>query len=104
VKRKNNKTGDTSKIKVSGVFSFIGATPRTSWLPAEIDEQGFIKTGRRVRLLRTGRCANAFLTRKQPSGNFRRRRRPQRFGQTSRFAVGEGAMALQFVHEYLKVT
>ena len=36
--------------RVAGVFSFIGASPRTDWLPEEIemDDKGFVKTGTRV--------------------------------------------------------
>ena len=43
----NNQTKGTEKVEVAGVFIFIGATPRTDWLPSDIatDEKGFIKTG-----------------------------------------------------------
>lgn len=46
VEVKNSKTGDTRRINVVGVFSFIGAAPRTAWLPPEIekDAKGFIAT------------------------------------------------------------
>ena len=38
----------TRVIETPALFSFIGALPRTRWLPAELDrdEKGFIKTGR----------------------------------------------------------
>jgi thioredoxin reductase (NADPH) len=107
VELKNNKTGGARKIRVSGIFSFIGATPRTSWLPAEIeiDEQGFIKTGAGVStsphwtLQRT-----PFYLESSRPGIFAAG--DVRSGSVKRVAsaVGEGAMALQFVHEYLKVT
>ena len=47
----NNKTGETRRLKVTAVFSFIGAVPRTEWLPPEIekDERGFIRTGPSLR-------------------------------------------------------
>jgi thioredoxin reductase (NADPH) len=37
-------------LAVPAIFSFIGAVPRTGWLPAEIetDAKGFICTGRAV--------------------------------------------------------
>ncbi|HEY8559216.1 MAG TPA: FAD-dependent oxidoreductase [Pyrinomonadaceae bacterium] len=105
VELKNNKTGDARKIRMSGIFSFIGATPRTSWLPPEIeiDEQGFIKTGAGVStsphwtLQRT-----PFYLESSRPGIFAAG--DVRSGSVKRVAsaVGEGAMALQFVHEFLK--
>src|ERR1017187_5883540 len=43
----NSKTGEGRVVETPGVFSFIGADPRTSWLPPEIerDEKGFVRTG-----------------------------------------------------------
>jgi thioredoxin reductase (NADPH) len=101
----SNQTREVSKINVVGVFSFIGATPRTAWLPPQIekDAKGFIKTGSHV----------------APSVQWQLNR-PPFFLETSRpgvfaagdvrcdsvkrvaSAVGEGSMAVQFIHEYLK--
>ncbi len=41
------KTGEVRTIQTPAVFSFIGAVPRTEWLPPEIDRdaKGFVKTG-----------------------------------------------------------
>lgn len=38
----NNKTGEARTIETPALFCFIGATPRTDWLPLEIekDEKG----------------------------------------------------------------
>ena len=43
----NRKTGEKRTIQTPALFSFIGAVPRTDWLPGEIerDEKGFILTG-----------------------------------------------------------
>ena len=43
----NSKTGVERNVETRGVFSFIGADPRTSWLPPEIerDAKGFVRTG-----------------------------------------------------------
>jgi thioredoxin reductase (NADPH) len=43
----NTKTGERRLVETPAVFSMIGATPCTEWLPSEIerDEKGFIKTG-----------------------------------------------------------
>jgi len=101
----NNQSGEQRTIKVGGVFSFIGAIPRTAWLPKEIetDAKGFIKTGQRLShsthwakerapfYLETN-CAGVFAAGDVRSDSVKR------VGS----AVGEGAMAVQFVHEYLK--
>src|SRR5467141_2792546 len=41
------KTGERRVVRTPAIFSMIGATPCTEWLPLEIerDEKGFIKTG-----------------------------------------------------------
>jgi thioredoxin reductase (NADPH) len=43
----NNKTGEVRTLETPALFSFIGAIPRTDWLPKEIetDSWGFIRTG-----------------------------------------------------------
>ena len=101
----NNKTGETRTIKTPALFSFIGAMPRTDWLPPEIerDDKGFVRTGpalaqsphwtarRQPFLLETSR-PGVFAAGDVRSGSVKR----------VASAVGEGAMAVQFVHEYLK--
>jgi thioredoxin reductase (NADPH) len=64
-----------SDTPVVGVFSFIGATPRTAWLPPEIekDAKGFIKTGahgRRISPMATQ--PPAVFSGNQPPRSFRR--------------------------------
>ena len=101
----NNKTGEARKVEISGLFSFIGAVPRTDWLPPEIekDDRAFVRTGlslsqsplwkgrRQPFLLETSR-PGVFAAGDVRSGSVKR----------VASAVGEGAMAVQFVHEYLK--
>jgi thioredoxin reductase (NADPH) len=101
----NGKTGQERMEEVAGVFSFIGADPRTAWLPPEIerDAKGFVETGaalaqsqywsaaRQPFLLETSR-AGVFAAGDVRSGSVKR----------VASAVGEGAMAVQFVHECLK--
>jgi thioredoxin reductase (NADPH) len=101
----NNKTGEARTIKTPALFSFIGATPRTDWLPPEIekDEKGFVRTGASLE------NSEAWTARRQP--HLLETSRPGVFaagdvrsGSAKRVAsaVGEGSMAVLFVHEYLK--
>jgi len=92
-------------VKTAMLFSFIGATPHTDWLPPEVerDERQFVRTGqtlassphwkikRQPFLLETSR-PGVFAAGDVRSGSVKR----------VASAVGEGAMAVQFVHEYLK--
>src|SRR4051794_18229662 len=43
----NNKTGETRTLHTPAPFSFIGAVPRSDWLPSdiELDSKGFVRTG-----------------------------------------------------------
>ena len=83
--------------KTAGVFSFIGADPRTGWLPEEIerDEKGFIRTGADVATSphwTAGR--HPFLLETSRSGVFAAG--DVRSGSVKRCAaaVGEGGMAV----------
>jgi thioredoxin reductase (NADPH) len=101
----NHKTGAERMVETPAVFSFIGAVPRTDWLPPEIerDAKDFVLTGpamaksphwtarRQPFLLETSR-PGVFAAGDVRSGSVKR----------VASAVGEGAMAVQFVHEYLK--
>ncbi|MEY2488377.1 MAG: thioredoxin reductase [Verrucomicrobiota bacterium] len=101
----NNKTGEKRTLKTAALFSFIGATPRTDWLPPEIekDEKHFVRTGitltesphwklkRQPFLLETSR-PGVFAAGDVRSGSVKR----------VASAVGEGSMSVQFVHEFLK--
>jgi thioredoxin reductase (NADPH) len=101
----NNVTGEIRRVETPALFSFIGAVPRTDWLPAEIEKDGkdFVRTGsaqassphwtarRQPFLLETSR-PGVFAAGDVRSGSVKR----------VASAVGEGAMAVQFVHEYLK--
>jgi thioredoxin reductase (NADPH) len=101
----NNKTGEARKVEISGLFSFIGAVPRTDWLPPEIekDDKAFVRTGLSLSQspLWKGRRQPFLLETSRPgvfaAGDVRS-------GSVERVAsaLGEGAMAVQFVHEYLK--
>jgi thioredoxin reductase (NADPH) len=101
----NNQTGATQVLEAAALFSFIGAMPRTDWLPADIerDSKGFIRTG--PTLMQSGHWSGRrppFLLETSRPGLFAAG--DVRSGSVKRVAsaVGEGAMAVQFVHEYLK--
>jgi thioredoxin reductase (NADPH) len=101
----NNNTGQQQTVETPAVFSFIGATPRTDWLPPEIerDAKGFVQTGAAVASsLYWGVTRAPFLLETSHPGVFAAG--DVRAGSSKRVAsaVGEGAMSVQFVHEYLK--
>jgi thioredoxin reductase (NADPH) len=101
----NSKTGEERTVETRGVFSFIGADPRTGWLPPEIerDARGFVQTGADVARSRYWTSArHPFLLETSRPGVFAAG--DVRSGSVKRVAsaVGEGAMAVQFVHECLK--
>jgi thioredoxin reductase (NADPH) len=97
--------GRQQTVETPAVFSFIGATPRTDWLPAEVerDSKGFVRTGAAVAQSPHWSVARApFLLETSRRGVFAAG--DVRSGSVKRVAsaVGEGAMAVQFVHEFLK--
>ncbi len=98
-------TGEQRTLQVAALFSFIGAVPRTDWLPEDIetDAKGFVRTGPAVEKLSDG------VTRREPFLLETSRRGVFAAGDVRASsvkrvasAVGEGSMAIQFVHEYLK--
>jgi len=102
----------TSQVEdVDAVFVFIGTKPRSDWLPANVlrDPKGFVLTGRD--LLADAAYPRTWKERREPlpletsapgvfaAGDIRA-------GAMNRVAsaVGEGSMAVRFVHEYLALT
>jgi thioredoxin reductase (NADPH) len=101
----NSKTNEERTVETPGVFSFIGAEPRTGWLPPEIerDAKGFVLTGAdlaRSRYWASGRQPFLLETSRPcvfAAGDVR-----SSSVKRVASAVGEGAMAVQFVHECLR--
>jgi thioredoxin reductase (NADPH) len=101
----NHKTGQKRTAETPAVFSFIGAVPRTDWLPSEIerDAKGFIRTGAALSQSAhwTGR-RQPFLLETSRAGVFAAGDVRSESIKRVASAVGEGAMAVRFVHEYLQ--
>ncbi|MDX2153079.1 MAG: FAD-dependent oxidoreductase [Bryobacteraceae bacterium] len=102
------KEGESRRVDASALFIFIGAEPRTDWLDGvvERDAKGFILTGQD--LLRTGKRPRGWNLDRDPwlletslPGVFAVG--DVRHGSVKRVAssVGEGSVAIQFVHQYL---
>jgi thioredoxin reductase (NADPH) len=91
----------TEEVSAAAVFIMIGASPRTDWLPAEIqrDERGYILTGdsvpeparRRAPALLETSVPGVFAVGDVRAGSMKR----------VAAAVGEGSSAIRLVHEYL---
>lgn len=104
----NSLTSEVRTVPASSLFVFIGALPHTDWLDGivERDERGFIPTG--PELLQKGRRPHGWTLDRDPflletsvpgifvAGDVRQ-------GSVKRIAsgVGEGAMAVQLIHQYL---
>lgn len=103
-----SSSGETTVLAASSLFIFIGAEPKTGWLGnvVERDERGFILSG--PDLKRNGKFPSGWPLAREPvlletsvpgifaAGDVRR-------GSVKRVAsgVGEGSIAIQFIHQYL---
>ncbi len=109
VQWRNNQTGQTEEQKISHIFVMTGANPNTRWLNGcvALDDKGFIKTGldlspeslsaaswplmRQPHLLETS-LPGVFAVGDVRGGSIKR----------VASAVGEGSVAISFVHKVLQ--
>jgi thioredoxin reductase (NADPH) len=101
-------TNKLERVPASSMFIFIGALPRTEWVGnlVERDERGFLLTG--PDLIRDGQHPKGWALERDPflletniPGIFAVG--DVRHGSVKRVAsgVGEGSVAVQFIHQYL---
>jgi thioredoxin reductase (NADPH) len=104
----DNKTRSTEQVSASALLIYAGAVPRTDWLAGvvERDAQGYIISGQHLVL--EGKRPTGWTADRDPfyletsvpgifvAGDVRHRSAK---GVTS--GVGEGAMAVKLVHQYL---
>jgi thioredoxin reductase (NADPH) len=100
----DRSTGKIEREASGGVYIFIGADAETGWLPPEIalDQRGFILTGADVPAAEWARERDPFLLETSVPGIFACG--DVRSGPVKRVAaaVGEGSMAIAFIHQYLR--
>jgi thioredoxin reductase (NADPH) len=104
---RNSETGEVTRLESGGLFLFIGADAETGWLPPEIalDRRGYVLTGPDVgsdgdwRLDRDRYLLETSVPAVFACGDVRS-------GPVKRVAsaVGEGSLAIAFVHQHLRET
>jgi thioredoxin reductase (NADPH) len=98
-------TGETTRLESGGLYIFIGADAETAWLPPQIalDDHGYVLTGSELRTDGHWQLErDPYLLETSIPGVFACG--DVRFSPVKRVAaaVGEGSMAIAFVHQYLK--
>jgi thioredoxin reductase (NADPH) len=104
---RNSDTNETMQLESGGLFLFIGADADTRWLPPEIalDSRGYVLTGSDIEDDSEWRLdRDRYLLETAVPGIFACG--DVRSGPVKRVAsaVGEGSLAIAFVHQYLRET
>jgi len=102
---RDSASSEITRVESGGMFIFIGADAKTSWLPIQIalDKRGFVLTGPDMQA--TGNWTldrDPYLLETSVPGIFACG--DVRYGPVKRVAaaVGEGSMSIAFVHQYLR--
>jgi len=103
----NMETKERTACRTDALFIWIGAKPRTEWLAGAVirDKQGFILTGRDLRRSHLkGWPADRWPAPLESSMSGVFVAGDARHGSVKRVgsAVGEGAMAVQLIHDYMR--
>jgi thioredoxin reductase (NADPH) len=101
---RNSATGEVTRLPSGGLYIFIGADAETAWLPPEIalDRHGYVLTGSDVTA--AGRWElerDPYLLETSVPGVFACGDVRSSPVKRVAAAVGEGSMAIAFVHQYL---
>lgn len=100
-------SGITEELSASAMFVFIGAEPHTDWLEGVVarDEHGFVLTGSELAQKRvhtaTGKERDRYMLETSVPGVFAVGDVRSRSVKRVASAVGEGSIAVQFVHHFL---
>jgi thioredoxin reductase (NADPH) len=106
---RDTRSGQTSRVRTSWLFVFIGAEPGTDWLDGAVarDGRGFVLTG--PDLTKGGRRPSGWTLSRDPyhlessmPGVFAAGDVRADSVKRVASAVGEGAMAVSLVHRYLE--
>ena len=106
---KNIESGDTQQVEAPAMFVFIGAVPHTEMVAGVIDRNrsGFVLTGQD--LIQEGRRPKGWTLQRDPymletsvPGIFAAGDVRQGAVRRVASAVGQGAIAVNFVHQYLR--
>lgn len=102
----NDVSDETETLPAAALFVMIGAVPQTDWLPPEIecDGRGYVVTGQDLMRREPSRWQldrPPFLLETSLPGVFAAGDVRHRSVKRVASAVGEGSIAIQFVHEYL---
>jgi thioredoxin reductase (NADPH) len=102
---KDGVSGTIARLGSGGLFVFIGADADTAWLPAELarDRHGYVLTGPEVRTsARWTLDRDPYLLETSIPGIFACGDVRSSPIKRVAAAVGEGSMAIAFVHQYLR--